>query len=132
MKILKYLYHIIIHIIKLLIIILIFNYVNNWFETLVISLLILIYITLEFYIISNWYGELRKLIWLVEEFIKLRIILKDPYLINNYDNEDDIYNDILEIPNKTFDWITPKFNISMIFSFIYYIICLFQIISVIV
>ncbi|NVP17854.1 hypothetical protein HUU51_04010 [Candidatus Gracilibacteria bacterium] len=131
MKILKYIYHIIINIIKLLIILLIFNYVNYGFETLVIGLLILIYITLEFYIISNGYSEVRKLIGFAEEFIKLRIIFKDPFLINNYDNDDDIYNDILETPKKTLDGITPRFYISMIFSFIYYIICLFQIISVI-
>lgn len=128
MKILKYVWHILLNWIQLLIILWIFSYVNSWFETLVMSLLILIYITIEFYIISNWYAEVRKLIWFTEEFIRLRILLKDWNLVQSYDNEDDIYLDILEKPKETFEWITPRFYISMIFGFIFYIICLINII----
>lgn len=131
MKIIKYIWHTIINIIKLLIIIWIFSYVDYWFETLVMSILILIYINIEFYIISNWYAEFKKLIWFTEEFIRLRILLKDSFLVNNYDNENDIYNDILELPKQTFDWIMPKFYVTLVSSSIVYIICIINIIKTI-
>ncbi len=131
MKALRYLWNIIINIIELLIIIWIFTHVSDWFETIVVSLLILIYVTIEFYIISNWYAELRKIIWFMEEFLWLRILLKDTKLINFYDNEDDIYKENLEKPKENLEWFTPRFYVSMVFSFIFYLICVINLLKTI-
>lgn len=131
MKILKYIWLVLVNLIQLLIILWIFSYVNTWFETIVVSLLILIYISINFYIVSNSYSEISKLIWFIEEFINLKILLKDPKLLQFYDNEDDMYKEILEKPKKTLESITPKFYIDWSFGTLFLVICIINILKVI-
>lgn len=131
MKILRYVWLIGINLLQLAIILWIYRYIYSWFETIAISLLILIYISIDSYIITNWYLESTKLIWFIEEFIALRIILKDPKLLQDYDNEKDIYDDKLEEPKKVLNNISPRFYVGAIFNFIFYIICIVNILKVI-
>jgi len=126
MKIFKYIWNIITNIIQLLIILGIFNYVNSWFETIVTSLLILIYITINFYIIWYWHTKDTERIWFTEEFIRLRILLKDSEL-DKYNYKNDIYLDSLEEQKEALERKAPRILVSIVFSFIFYVICILNI-----
>jgi len=126
MKYLSYIWAIFTDLIAVFVILAIFGSTYGTFETIVFSILILIYINIVSF--SGIYGQakMKEVLAMTEEFKRLRKLLKE-----NVNEDDEIFEqEDLKNAKEKAKQIEIKFYIHAVFSFIIYLIVLWNLFGV--